>query len=191
MKKTRNILIKSLVGILVIIILINAYFMFSNFKILNQLKLDTLNVIEDYFSIPVLELNLTYDPLSLKGFTEVFVGLKDNAIILNNNCTAMIITTNEYQAYSIEQGLKSKVDIRPTTHDIMVSVLKGYNISLLQTKIVENQGMHYFARTIYRHENKILNVDTKASDAIAIAARMNVPIFVKSNLFYSLGKNVC
>ena len=175
---------------MILIILVNVFFVFSNFRILNKLKENNVsysNIIAD----PIKEFNLTYDPLSLSGFTEVYLAVKGNDILLGNNCTELVIASNEYQVYSIEQGLKSKIDIRPTTHDIMSNVLNNFNISLLQSKIVENLGVHYFARTVYKQGDKILNIDTKASDAVALAVRMNVPVFVKNDILYNHGKKVC
>ena len=156
-KKEHTGIVKILIVVFLIILIINIYFVFTNFSIIKNLN-ETPNIIQNKQE-EIKELKLEGDPLSLQGFTKVFVSLNGNNIILENNCTSLTVATNEYQAYSITQGMKSIIDIRPTTHDIMVNVLNNFNITLLQSKVIENQDQHYFARTIYRQNNKILNID--------------------------------
>ena len=53
-------------------------------------------------------------------------------------------------------------------------------------------SMEEIVRTKAYSENiKIYPSEAQIGSKIVLSARMNVPIFVKSNLFYSLGKNVC
>ncbi len=193
MKKDKNKLLTILLVITILIIIINAYLLVNNLSASKDLKnrniqdggLDLVNKRD------IAQFNISGNPLSLVDYTKVFVSVKGTDILLENNCTILPIITNEYQAYSVEQGIKSRIDVRPTTHDIITNILQNFNVSLLQAKVVENKGLHYFARTIYKQGDKILDVDTKASDAVALALRMNVPVYVKTDLFKNLGQNVC
>lgn len=193
--KTKNKTAKILLfTILIVLILINSYFILAHFNVFKNKNVISENekLIAQNSKDPIVkELNLTYDPLSLKGFTKVFVSVKGTDLILENNCTSLTVMTNEYQAYSIEQGIKSRIDIRPTTHDLMTSILTDFNITLLQAKIIANKDQHFYARTIYKQGNRIMDIDAKASDAAALAVRLNVPVYVENKLFYSKGTNVC
>ena len=58
------------------------------------------------------------DPMSLTGFIEVDISTADNAMVLTNKCKSLVMSTNDVQTYSIQQGLDNKIDTRPLTHDI-------------------------------------------------------------------------
>ena len=49
----------------------------------------------------------------------------------------------------------------------------------------------YYARLFLRQGNKILNMDSRPSDAVAIAIRHNKPILVKKGLFESESEKIC
>ncbi len=190
MRPKNNKLIKLLAVVLILVLAINMFFIIKNFNIIrsiNKMPIQQENKVNEEID----QLKLNNDPLSLKDFTKVFVSVKDTAIQLENNCTTLLVQTNEYQAYSIQEAIKSRIDIRPTTHDIMENVLKDFNITLLQAKIVEFKDPHFLSRTVYKQGNKIFDIDTKTSDAVALALRMDVPVYVKNSIFYNNGKKVC
>jgi len=124
--------------------------------------------------------------LSKEGFVEMKV---DNVITeltptvkLKGECSELDILISPEQAFAIEQGL-SKVSIyRPGTHDILVDILKNFNIKPVLVKITKLQDSTYFAELALQNWNNFLILDIRPSDAIAIAIRTNTPIYVNENL---------
>ncbi len=112
-------------------------------------------------------------------------------VIVGHNCTAIIAQTSPERAYSIELGLKRIIEERPNTHDIFASVLRTYNITLDSVAIERFDGNYYYANLYLRSGNKILKIDAKPSDAIALALRMNSTIYINKTLLEEIGRNVC
>jgi hypothetical protein len=69
----------------------------------------------------------------------------------------------------------------------MNSVLKGFGISVERVVITELKNSTYFARLILQQQNelgrKIVEIDARPSDCLALAAAQKRPIFVSQSLF--------
>jgi len=96
----------------------------------------------------------------------------------------IVIGYNEAQAITIEmEGIKPS---RPLTHDLFVNMLNGLSIkidSITLTKFVD--GIFYAIITVIV-KNKYTDIDSRPSDAVAIALRSKVPIKIDSNLLETL-----
>jgi uncharacterized protein len=85
-----------------------------------------------------------------------------------------------FEAASIAMELQEFDPPRPMTHDLLVNfinVLKGKVVKIIINKIVDNT---FFAVIEVKQADgkEIIAVDSRPSDAIAVAVRTNVPIFV-------------
>ncbi len=129
--------------------------------------------------------------LSLEGFKEVDVNVSGQYIALLDNCTAIVATTTEQQADSIDRALTNRIEIRPTTHDLIKNVFDEFGIEVLRVKIVDMHDGNYFSDLILKQGNKILNLDVRPSDSIAVALRMGIPIYIKKELMDKYGQNIC
>ncbi len=82
---------------------------------------------------------------------------------------------------------KIKFD-RPMTHDLFKNVLKELNVSVAKAELTDIRDNTYYAKIWLMLKDKVLDIDARPSDAIAIDLRFNAPIFVnkkvmeKSNL---------
>ena len=76
---------------------------------------------------------------------------------------------------------------RPLTHDLIANILKGFSISVERVVITELKNSTYYARLILHQQNelarKIVEIDARPSDCLAIATAQKRPIFVSSKLF--------
>ena len=76
---------------------------------------------------------------------------------------------------------------RPLTHDLFGHVFDGFGIQLLRVVITELKNSTYYARLILEQDNelgrKIVEVDARPSDCLAMAAQHKSPIYVAANLF--------
>jgi len=103
-------------------------------------------------------------------------------ISLKARCAIINIYTSLQQAQAIEEGLESETWYRPSTHDITVDIIEGFGIDPLMIKITNLQESTYYAELILQRWNSILILDIRPSDAIAIAVRTGIPIYVNENL---------
>jgi bifunctional DNase/RNase len=76
---------------------------------------------------------------------------------------------------------------RPLTHDLIASMLKGFNVTVERVIITELKNATYFARIILQQQNelgrKIVEIDARPSDCLAIASAQKRPIYVSAALF--------
>ncbi|NIO19304.1 MAG: hypothetical protein GTN76_00795, partial [Candidatus Aenigmarchaeota archaeon] len=106
-------------------------------------------------------------------------------------CLKLAIATTEQQTYSIASGLGDATGIRPNTHDLMKDTFELYSIEVLMVKVDDFRDGTYYAKLLLRQGNKILNLDSRPSDAIAVAVRFQKPVYVKNGIMESLGVGIC
>ena len=126
------------------------------------------------------------------GFVEAnIVRVEGNTIVLGRDCLAIVADTTEERAQSIQDGLLRTIIGRPNTHDIFVATLKTFNITLDVVKMTTFDGKNYFADMILVSGEKILTLDSRPSDAIAIAVRTNTTILINESLLLERGEDIC
>ncbi len=102
-------------------------------------------------------------------------------VVLNDmeNRKALPIWIGSAEASSIIRKIENLKVLRPMTHDLMINFIKatGYDIEKVEINDVDNET--YFS-TVYlsNSEGKVLEVDARPSDAIALALRAEAPIYV-------------
>jgi bifunctional DNase/RNase len=67
---------------------------------------------------------------------------------------------------------------RPMTHDLVASILNGFEIQVSRVEITDLKDNTYFALIHFVQDGKPFKLDTRPSDAIAIALRTRSPIYV-------------
>src|SRR5213083_117713 len=117
--------------------------------------------------------------------------------ILPTNSSCAIFVGNEQKVFviQVEQNMGTVIGMflrdlpkeRPLTHDLMASIFKGFNISVERAIITELKNSTYFARLILQQNNelgrKILEIDARPSDCLALVTAQKRPLFVNSTLF--------
>ena len=133
--------------------------------------------------------------LDLSDFVEANIsigGPAGNTLQFIWKCKEIDMNIIDIQALAIKNGLEKKFEIRPLTHDLMASIFENFNITVLFVKIdrADEAGL-YYAKTLLQRNNQILALDSRPSDAAAIAARAGSKIYFKRELLEKLGKNIC
>ncbi len=134
------------------------------------------------------------EALSLKNFIELNIELSESVLIMKDKikeCQGIVVAIDSLQAYSIQQGIESKISLRPLSHDTIRDILEQYNISVVMMKITEFKNGIYLGRLILSDGNKIVNLDIRPSDGIAVAVRVGAPIYISKSLFDELKENLC
>lgn len=132
--------------------------------------------------------------LSVENFIEVDVQTEGNFIILKdkkNLCDAILLLVDYAQIISIQEGIDSKVGFRPSNHDIIRDILEEYRIEIILMKITELRGGSYLGRLILDDGEKILDLDVRPSDGIAISVRQDKPIYVSKEVFNESKERIC
>ncbi len=91
---------------------------------------------------------------------------------------ALPIWIGSPEALSINLALEGVALERPLTHDLVKSLLEGLQATVERIVITELKGSTFFAQIMLRSGDRLLAVDARPSDSIAIALRTSSPIFV-------------
>lgn len=86
------------------------------------------------------------------------------------------------EATSIASAMKQVSMARPLTHDLFYDVLLELGITVQRVTITELKDSTYFSELIMAHGDRIISMDARPSDAIAMALRATAPIFVSQSV---------
>lgn len=86
------------------------------------------------------------------------------------------------EAQSIECKLQEIVPPRPLTHDLFVNVMRAYGLTLIDIDIKRIEGGIFAANLNITNGERTLSIDSRSSDAIALAIRMGVPIYTSEEV---------
>src|ERR1700759_440839 len=87
-----------------------------------------------------------------------------------------------FEATSIDRRVKGMPSPRPLTHDLVASVIDNMGGELQDIYISELRDHTYFAKLRIRQNGELVEVDSRPSDAIALAVTANVPIYVAEDV---------
>lgn len=91
-----------------------------------------------------------------------------------------------FEATSIDRRVKNSLTPRPLTHDLVNNVVEQLGAELQDVIISELREHTYFAKLRIRHEGELIEVDSRPSDAIALAVTARVPIYVNEDVLNEL-----
>ena len=82
------------------------------------------------------------------------------------------------EAQSINYKLNDITSARPLTHDIISGILKVFDIELMEVLIYKAIDGIFYSYLFLKQEERIVRMDSRTSDAIAVALRARAPIFI-------------
>ena len=99
------------------------------------------------------------------------------------NRRALPIWIGSAEASSIIRKIENLSVTRPMTHDLIISIIEktGYKLSKVEINDVEKET-YYATIFLEDSEGKEIEIDSRPSDAIAVAIRIDAPIFVTANV---------
>ena len=87
-----------------------------------------------------------------------------------------------FEATSIDRRVKGMPSPRPLTHDLVASVIDNLGGELRDIYISELREHTYYAKLRIRMNGEMVDVDSRPSDAIALAVTASVPIYVAEDV---------
>ena len=97
------------------------------------------------------------------------------------------IAIGEFEAAAIQMQLEEDEPIRPISYDLLSSMLGRLQVDVRQVVIHTVRRSIYYAKVVVEKGHKIQDVDSRPSDAIALALRTGSPIFVSRELLDKVG----
>jgi len=113
------------------------------------------------------------------------------AVFLGDGKKAIVFYIDPAVGASINASLSGQLPPRPLTHDLYLLTLQAFGAKVVRTVIVNMEGEIYYARLILEAENeimerKIIEIDARPSDCLALAVRCGAPFYVVRKLWDSL-----
>jgi len=87
-----------------------------------------------------------------------------------------------FEATSINRRVQGHPTPRPLTHDLLANTIEQLGGELQDIYISELRDHTYFAKLRIKHDGEVVEVDSRPSDAIAIAVTAEVPIYVATDV---------
>ena len=90
-----------------------------------------------------------------------------------------------YEANAIALEIEKVTTPRPMTHDLIKVLLMGLETSVRKVVVSELKDDTFYALIWLEKEGKLMSVDSRPSDALALALRHDCPIFVDDSVLQS------
>lgn len=92
-----------------------------------------------------------------------------------------------HEAAAIDRGIRGFKAHRPLTHDLVRNVIEGMDATLTSVVINDLKDSTFYANLILQRNGTEVRIDSRPSDAIALAMQMKVPIFVDESVLKEAG----
>ena len=86
------------------------------------------------------------------------------------------------EARAIEIGISDEVTPRPFTYDLVAAIFRTMNAKVERIVIVDLRDQVFYAQVEVTLNGNLLKIDARPSDAIALASRMNAPVYVNKRV---------
>ena len=111
------------------------------------------------------------------------------AVVLGevNGLRRLPIVIGGFEAQAIAVALERMQPSRPLTHDLMKNFMLAFNIDLHEIIINDLQEGIFYSKLICSSEKETVEIDSRTSDAVALAVRFGCPIYTYENILASAG----
>jgi hypothetical protein len=92
-----------------------------------------------------------------------------------------------YEAEAITLALQEVEVSRPLTWDLLRNVFNSLNARILRVEVVALKDETFFGNIVAEVDGRLLNIDSRPSDALALAVRAHVPIYVARSVMDAAG----
>jgi len=138
--------------------------------------------------------------LSLPGAVVMAIQMELNRIIISEMRQEQVIVLKEVdgernfpiviesaQAIAIDRRLRGIPPQRPMTHDLLSSIIEQMGGKLDHIEINDLKDHTFFARIFISQDGRLISVDSRPSDAIALGIATMAPIFVAEHVLNAVG----
>ena len=111
------------------------------------------------------------------------------AVVLGevNGLRRLPIVIGGFEAQAIAVALERMQPSRPLTHDLFANFMTTFGIELNEVIIYKLEEGIFFAKLICHHDDESIEIDSRTSDALAMAVRANCKIYTYENILEAAG----
>lgn len=111
------------------------------------------------------------------------------AVVLGevNGLRRLPIVIGGFEAQAIAVALENMHPSRPLTHDLMKNFMTAFDLKLQEVYICDLQEGIFYSKLVCYSANDTIEIDSRTSDALALAVRFGCPIYVYENILVQAG----
>lgn len=111
------------------------------------------------------------------------------AVVLGevNGLRRLPIVIGGFEAQAIAVALEKMQPSRPLTHDLMKNFMNAFSVELQEIIINDLQEGIFYSKLVCFTEHDTVEIDSRTSDALALAVRFNCPIYTYEHILESAG----
>ena len=102
-----------------------------------------------------------------------------NVIVLQeaNGERSFPIMIGPYEALAIRRGVREETLARPQTHDLLAAIITRLCDGIDHVAVTELRDHTFHAKVVLRRDSELIEIDSRPSDAIALATAAKCPIY--------------
>ena len=110
------------------------------------------------------------------------------AVFLGNEDKVFVMFVDQVVGRAIATFMQGTQKVRPLTHDLLANILRALGAKIERVIVNDLKRTTYFARLVLSaenesHEKKIIEIDARPSDCIAMAIQQRAPIYVSLDVW--------
>jgi len=111
------------------------------------------------------------------------------AVVLGeiNGLRRLPIVIGGFEAQAIAVALERMSPSRPLTHDLMKNFMMAFNVELHEVVINDLQEGIFYSKLVCSSSNDTVEIDSRTSDALALAVRFGCPIYTYDTILDQAG----
>ncbi len=111
------------------------------------------------------------------------------AVVLGetNGLRRLPIVIGGFEAQAIAVALEHMQPSRPLTHDLMKNFMNAFNVELQEIIISDLQEGIFYSKLVCYTEHDTIEIDSRTSDALALAVRFGCPIYTYEHILENAG----
>jgi len=127
--------------------------------------------------------------LEIAGLSHTITQSQSYAVLLSEvgGIRKLPIVIGAFEAQAIAVAIEKVVINRPLSHDLIRNIFSVFNISLKEVLIDNLQDGIFYSKLICEKDGQEIEIDSRTSDALALAVRFNCPIFTYEFILETAG----
>ena len=136
-----------------------------------------------------MQMNMKKIELEIVALSHSITQTHSYAVVLGevNGLRRLPIVIGGFEAQAIAVALERMSPSRPLTHDLMKNFMMAFNVELHEVVINDLQEGIFYSKLVCSSQNDTVEIDSRTSDALALAVRFGCSIFTYDNILDSAG----
>ncbi|MDP3916857.1 MAG: DUF151 domain-containing protein [Nanoarchaeota archaeon] len=127
----------------------------------------------------------------LKDYRKMDVFISPERVTMRDDCYVLAVATSTEKTEKLIRSYEGEFLVRPGEHDLIEEIMDVFKIELDYVAIDNVEEDIFYGHMVMHDDNKVLNLDIKPSDGLAIALRTGSPVYISNELIDNLAENRC